>query len=192
MAKNKIIYGDEVLIDLTGDTVAPETLAQGVTAHDKSGDIIVGTSTKDSDTSDATVAASEILLGKTAYARGAKVTGTMPDNGAVSGEIATVNGDYTVPFGFHDGSGKVGIKESEKAKIIPGNIKSGVSVLGVTGTYGGESVKAQSKSVTPTRAGMNVLPDAGFDYLSEVDIAPIPYTETPNSAGGITVSIAGV
>lgn len=44
---NKVIRktaaGDEVLIDLTGDSVAPETLAEGVTAHDKSGAAIVGT-----------------------------------------------------------------------------------------------------------------------------------------------------
>lgn len=42
MAINKVVYGDRVLIDLTQDTVAPDTLLQGVTAHDKSGAIIFG------------------------------------------------------------------------------------------------------------------------------------------------------
>lgn len=189
MANNKIICGEEVLIDLTADTVTPDALARGVTAHDMSGDIIVGTSTKDSDTSDASAKASEILLGKTAYARGAKIPGTMPANGAVAGEISTVNGDYTVPMGYHDGSGKVGIKATEKAKIIAGNIKAGVSILGVPGTYGGETVKAQAKSATPTFAEQVVLPDAGFDYLSQVTVAAIRVTYTDNSAGGKTVTI---
>lgn len=43
MPRSKIIYGDEVLIDLTGDTVTAETLAEGVTAHDKAGNAITGT-----------------------------------------------------------------------------------------------------------------------------------------------------
>lgn len=47
MAVNKVIYntaqGEEVLMDLTSDTVTPETLAEGVTAHDASGELIVGT-----------------------------------------------------------------------------------------------------------------------------------------------------
>ena len=43
MGVNKVEYGDEVLMDLTNDTVTPETLAEGVTAHDASGEQIVGT-----------------------------------------------------------------------------------------------------------------------------------------------------
>lgn len=42
MANNKIIFGDEVLIDLTEDTVTPDTLAEGYVAHDRSGNIITG------------------------------------------------------------------------------------------------------------------------------------------------------
>ena len=49
MAYNKVVYGSETLIDLTSDTVSPDKLAQGITAHDKSGEVITGTSTKDSD-----------------------------------------------------------------------------------------------------------------------------------------------
>lgn len=43
MAVNKVVYGDEVKIDLTGDSVTPETLQKGVTAHNAAGDKIVGT-----------------------------------------------------------------------------------------------------------------------------------------------------
>ena len=86
-----------------------------------------------------TVAADKMLSGYTAHDKsGAKITGTMPNKGAVSGSIATKDGQYTVPQGFHNGSGKVGIASTEKAKLIPGNIKSGVKVLGVTGSYSGE------------------------------------------------------
>ena len=43
MAVNKVEYGGRTLVDLTSDTVTPETLAKGATAHDKSGKLIVGT-----------------------------------------------------------------------------------------------------------------------------------------------------
>lgn len=49
MAVNKVVYntasGAVTLIDLTGDTVTPETLAEGVIAHDASGNQIIGTAT---------------------------------------------------------------------------------------------------------------------------------------------------
>ena len=43
MAINKVVYGTNVLIDLTADTVTADKLAQGITAHDKSGAAITGT-----------------------------------------------------------------------------------------------------------------------------------------------------
>ena len=191
MAINKVVYGSQTLIDLTADTVTADQLAEGVTAHDKSGAQITGTSTKDVDSTDATAAEAEILTGKTAYARGAKLTGTMPNRGAVSGVISTKAGSYEIPMGFHDGGGSVGIDSNEQAKIIAANIKSGVTILGVEGTYGGEEVTAQQKTVTPTKDGQTVLPDEGYDYLSQVTVAAIPYQETENSAGGTTVTISG-
>lgn len=190
MGKNKIIYGGNVLIDLTADTVSADKLLSGITAHDKSGEIIAGTCTYDSDTQDATVAVAEMLIGKTAYARGSKLTGTMPNNGAVTGSIETKDGTFSIPLGFHDGSGSVSISLAEQAKLISANIKSGIEILGVIGSYSGEAVTAQSKdNVVPKTTAQTILPDDGYDYLSQVVVTAIPYTESANSAGGITVTI---
>lgn len=192
MAKlyNKIIYGGKTLLDLTADTVTPDKLAKGITAHDKSGAPVTGTSTKDSDTSDATAAVAEILSGKTAYVRGSKVTGTMPNRGKATGTIATVAGKYTIQNGYHDGSGTVQIDSAEQAKIIAANIREGITILGVEGSMSSsEGMKPQAKSVTPTAAAQTVLPDEGYNCLSQVTVAAIPYSESENSAGGLTVTI---
>lgn len=187
---NKIIYGGNVLLDLTADTVTADKLEKGITAHDKTGAIITGTNTKDSDTSDATASVSEILAGKTAYVRGAKITGTMVNNGGVTGEIATRDYEYAVPVGYHDGSGKVSIATTEKAKLVPENIREGITVLGVEGAMtGSEDMKAQTKTVTPSASQQQVLPDVGYNCLSEVTVKAIPYTESENSAGGKTATI---
>ena len=188
---NKLVVGNEVKFDLTGDTVAPNTLLTGATAHDKSGAQITGTCTYDSDTSDATVAVAEILKDKTAYARGAKIVGTMPNNGAKNYTISNLN-DQTISLGFYDGSGKISIDSAEKAKIIPANIKNGVSILGVQGTMTGqEDLQVQSKTVAPTFTAQTILPDGGYDYLSQVVVSAIPMTESENTAGGLTLTIGG-
>lgn len=188
---NKVIYGGNTLIDLTNDDVTLADVLSGKKFHLPSGASGVGTCTYDADTSDATVTAAEILLGKTAYKNGSKLTGTMPNNGAVSGVIATVNGTYTVPQGYHDGSGTVGIDATEASKLIASNIKEGVEILGVTGTLSpAEDVTAQAKTATPAVNQQVIMPDTGYDYLSQVTVLAIPYTETDNAAGGKTVTIA--
>lgn len=187
---NKVVYGGEVLIDLTGDTVTADKVLKGYTAHDKSGETITGTCNYDVNSEDATVAVAEMLVGKTAYARGSKITGTMPNNGAVKETISTKAQEVVIAQGYHDGSGKITISSTEQAKIIATNIRDGVTILGVTGTMSGtEGAKAQAKTVTPTTKVQNVLPDTGYNYLSQVTVNAIPYVESENAAGGTTVTI---
>lgn len=188
--KSKVIFNGDVLIDLTADTITAADLASGKTAHDKSGALITGTNTYDSNTSNDTATASEILATKTAHARGTALTGTMPNNGAVTGTISTVSGEYTVPQGYHDGSGKVSINSTEQAKLIATNIRQGVTILGVEGTMSGqEDVNAQSRTVTPTASAQIITPETGYNYLTQVTVNAIPYSESDNSAGGVTVTI---
>lgn len=141
---SKVVYGGKTLIDLTSDTVTADKLLSGVIAHDKSGTAITGACTYDADTSDATAASAEILSGKTAYVNKIKVTGEMRNNGAVTGSISKKAEAYSIPIGYHDGSGKATISSTEQAKIIATNIRAGVSILGVEGTMSGtEGAKAQ-------------------------------------------------
>lgn len=190
MAINKVIYGNETLIDLTGDSVTAEKMLKGTTAHDKSGDVITGTCEFDVNSTDATASEAEVLSSKTFYARGSKRTGTMKNNGAVSGTISTKDGTYSVPHGYHDGSGKVGIASSEKTKLIPTNIRQGVTILGVTGSMSTtEGEKRQEKTVIPSTEQQIITPDSGYTCLTSVTVEPIPYVESANSAGGTTVTI---
>jgi len=192
MPNSKIVVDGEVLLDLTADTVEAGKLAKGFTAHDKAGNQITGTNTNDVDSSNLTATTAEILEGKTAAAGGQVLTGTMPNNGAVNKTISSVDDVITIPIGFHDGSGTVKISDTEKAKLTPENIRQGVVVMDVEGTYSGAGeVTAQAKEVTPTFEAQTVLPDEGYNYLTQVKVKPIPVTRTENAAGGITVTIGG-
>ena len=146
MSINKVVYGGKTLIDLTGDTVTADKLLKGITAHGKDGEAVTGICTYDVDSNDATVAVAEILKGKTAYARG--------------------------------------------AKLVSKNIREGITILGVKGSMASsEGMKPQSKTVTPSSTQQTVLPDEGYNCLSQVVVEKIPYVESENSAGGLTVTI---
>lgn len=186
---SKIVFYGETLMDLTGDNVTADKLLSGTTAQDKTGAPVTGTCTFDADTTDATATAAEILTGKTAYKNGQKVTGTMPNKGAVALKVTQKGTPVTIPAGYHDGSGTAGIADTEEAKLIAGNIKSGVEILGVTGTYAGELVNGQKKTVTPAKAQFSVLPDEGYDHLTEVVVNGVPIAYADNPAGGQTVTI---
>lgn len=119
-----------------------------------------------------------------------KVTVTAPANLSAGNiksgvNIAGVTGSYapalqtkvTTPTAFptvvnvdsgYDGMTKVTV--NTPSNLTAGNIRSGVSIAGVTGTYTGESPSSQSKSVTPRSFPMTVTPDSNYNYLSRVTI----------------------
>lgn len=188
---SKVVLADgTVLIDLTSDTVDAAHILSGYTAHGANGAPITGTCTFDSDTSDDTAQVAEVLSGKTFHARGTSYTGTMTNRGAVTGTISTKAQEYTIPQGYHDGSGKVSISSTEQAKIIANNIRQGITILGVEGTMSGqEDMNAQAKTATPTFSSQVISPDTGYNCLSQVTVAAIAVTYSDNAAGGKTVTI---
>lgn len=191
MANSKVVLANgEVLIDLTGDTVEASKMLKGYTAHGADGEKVTGSCTFDVDSSNATAKAAEILTGKTAAVGGSVITGSMPNRGGATGSISTKDGTYTIQQGYHDGSGKVGLDSTEKAKLIPENIRDGITLFGVEGTMSGtEGAKPQAKTVEPTFEEQEILPDEGYNYLSSVKVAAIKITTADNAAGGTTVTI---
>ena len=192
MAKiSKVVYGGETLIDLTADTIKADKLLKGYTAHGADGEEITGACTFDADTQDATATDDEILLGKTAYNKGTKITGTMKNNGAFKLKITNKTQKVNVVQGYHDGSGTAEIDSTEQAKLVPANIRAGITVLGVAGEMTGtEGATPQSKEVSASvTEDVVVLPDDGYNYLSQVTVKKISYVESDNSAGGITATI---
>lgn len=190
MAINKVIYGGNTIMDITDTTAQQANVLAGFYFYGRDGVKYEGTSTFNADTSDATATASDILTGTSAYVNGNKINGSMVNNGAVTGTISTKAQQYTIPVGYHDGSGKVSIASAEQAKIIATNIKAGITILGVEGSYSGEAVSVEAnKNATPSSVQQVITPSSGYDYLAQVTVLPIPYVETANTYG-TTVTIA--
>lgn len=192
---NKVVYGSRTLIDLTADTVTADKVLDGFTFHAADGSTKTGTCVFDVDSSGVNASVSEVLTGRTFAKDGRILTGTMPNIGTQDGTITSKAQSIAISQGYHDGSGSVGISAAEQAKIIADNIKSGVEILGVTGTYNGnELIHSTTAIVTPTVTAQQIMPgdvapQGTYNYFSQVNVEPIPYTETLNNAGGLTVTI---
>lgn len=98
------------------------------------------------DTTNVTAGAADVLANKIIVdASGETVAGTMPNNGAVSKTLDTTTTSYTVPKGYHNGSGKVSITTETKTAtptksaqdITPtsGKVLSKVTVAAIPAAY---------------------------------------------------------
>ena len=189
--KNKVIYNGTTLIDLTTDTAVASDVQSGKYFHLATGERVQGSSTKNADTTDANMLAGDLLYNKTGYgAAGTKITGSMPNNGGNNVTVTGTSGT-TIPAGYYDGSGKAVLDSTSADLLIAENIRENITILGVTGSMSGsEDVNAQAKSVTPTASQQVITPDSPtYNYLSQVTVAAIPYRETDNAQGGVTVEI---
>ena len=188
---NKVVYGGNTIIDLTGDTVTPADVQTGKIFHLKDGSTTTGTNTWDSYTQDANATAAEILVGQTAYVNKNKGTGTMPNRGAQVISITSASTSITINNGYHDGSGYAKIDNTELTKLIPDNIRESVTILGVTGIMSGsEDVHATTSIITPSTTTQIITPPSGYNYFTQYTVNAIPYTEIDNEQGGKTVTIA--
>ena len=193
---NKVVFGNTTVMDISDTTADPTKVLASEKFYDRSGAPQTGACTFDADTSDANATAAEILDTKTAYVNGNKLTGSMTNRGAVTLTIDDVDDELAIANGYHDGSGVAKLDATEKAKIIAGNIKKDVTILGVTGTYEGAATPTSTaKTVTPYTTQKTYLPSGEstpVDYYSQVTVNAISYTETDNAQGGKTVTIGDI
>lgn len=187
---NKVVYDGQTLIDLTTDTVAASDVLSGKYFHLPSGQRVQGSCAYDADTSDANAVAGEILYGKTAYVNGNKITGSMSNNGSNNVTLTSTAG-ATIPAGYYDGSGSAVLDSASASALVAGNIRQGVTILGVTGSYDptGEIVSGPITATPSSSQQVITAASQGLDYITQVTVNAIPYTETDNAQGGKTVTI---
>jgi hypothetical protein len=95
------------------------------------------------DTASADFAAGDLLTGKSAYGSAGSVSGSMANNGSTSGTISTKSGTVNIPAGYTSG-GTVSLLSSAVSDLVSGNLLTGKTVLGVSGSLAMPSISQDS------------------------------------------------
>ncbi len=133
---------------------------------------------------DATANENDVLSGTTFYQGGAKKTGTMLNRGTINQTITTQNGSYTIPSGFHSGTGKV---TASLANLIASNIKAGVNIGGIVGTL----VDGSSMKRWATGLGTNAINVNNLLFTPSIVVA-FSTSPTTSYPGFLFVAVKGV
>ena len=155
--------------------------------HNGSGKITVASL---SSQTDGTATASQILSGKTAWVDGKKITGTMANRGAVS-QTLNAGGSYTIPAGYHNGSGKItvsSLSSQTQANATAAQILSGrtawVNGKKVTGTMTNQG----AKSTTLNAGGSYTIPAGYHNGSGKITAASLSSQTQANATASDIVS----
>lgn len=98
------------------------------------------------DTADATPAAGDVRNGVKVFGADGEVTGNLAEVTGGTQNITAKAQVITAPAGIHSGNFKAQISETEQAKIVSENIRSGCTILGVQGSLSSVSVSQDSST----------------------------------------------
>lgn len=163
ISAGQYLSGAQTIKKLTQTNLAAANIKTGVTVTVNNGNANVF-SVAGTFCSDATLAsAANLLSGQIAYGKsGTKYTGNMTNNGAISKSITPSASaqSYTIPAGYHNGSGKVSVPAV--SNLTAANIKKGVVVGGVTGTWSGYVAEATDFYLRGNNKGNVVIYDSSY------------------------------
>lgn len=133
----------------------------------KTGEVVFGI--RGNYTTDATATRFQILNGYTAYVKGSKITGFMPNNGTLSYDPTTEV--QNIPEGYTTGGTINAVTSNIDSNIQAGNIKSGINILGITGNL--IELNGTNLDVALSNTNQSITPNSPYNGFTVVNIPAV-------------------